>query len=245
MYPLIGILAEVDEECASRVQNPYVSAIEKAGGIPLLLPYVEREAVIEAFVQRCDGFFFTGGVDVEPSRYGAEKSDACGVTQPNRDALEFRVLEKAMRTAKPILGICRGAQLINAALGGTLYQDIPSEIQTTLLHRQTQPKFAPSHGVNVLADTPLARLIGADRMVANSFHHQAIKTLGKGLEIMALADDGVIEAVYLPGDRYLRAYQWHPERLFDTSKENRTLFLDFLDACRSDFSDSSAERSLT
>ena len=232
MYPLIGILAEVDDERVCRVLHAYIASIEKAGAIPLLLPFVESDAVIDSYVDLCDGFFFTGGADIDPARYGEEKRDTCGAIQSNRDALEFRVLEKAMRTKKPILGVCRGAQLINAALGGTLYQDVPTELQTTISHRQTEEKFSPSHEVKVTPNTPLARLVGKERMVANSFHHQAVRRLGERLVVMAEADDGVIEAFYLTQERYLRAYQWHPERLFDTSDDNRALFLDFVDACR-------------
>jgi putative glutamine amidotransferase len=136
-----------------------------------------------------------------------------------------------METEKPVLGICRGAQLINIALGGTLYQDLPTELPTEISHRQTEPKFSPAHSVKILADTPLYDLVQKDRMTANSFHHQAVKTLGKGLELMALADDGVVEAFYLPGERYLRAYQWHPERLFAIDSDNRLLFEDFTAHC--------------
>lgn len=114
------------------------------------------------------------------------------------------------------------------ALGGTLYQDIPSEIKTTLPHRQTEPKDAPSHEVQLLDGAPLKALTGKNRIPANSFHHQAIKRLGEGLRVMAVADDGVIEAVYHTGDRYLRAYQWHPERLYDSDEDNRLLFDDFI-----------------
>lgn len=231
MRPIIGLLAEVDDEFNTRVQSPYVRAIEVAGGLPMLFPYVEDSAAVARFVDVCDGFFFTGGMDICPEHYGERASEHLGELQVNRDEFELRVLEQVMKCSKPILAICRGAQLINVALGGTLYQDIPSEVNTHIAHRQSEPKFATSHDVKILPDTPLQMLIGAERMRANSFHHQAIKALGKGLEVMALADDGIIEAVYLPGERYLRAYQWHPERLVEADKENRGLIEDFIHAC--------------
>lgn len=232
MKPIIGILAEVDADFNTRVQPPYIKAIELAGGLPVLLPYVEDSKVIEQFVELCDGFFFTGGADVDPRRYGEQPKATCGDIQYNRDTLEFKVLEKVMNTSKPILAICRGAQLVNVALGGTLYQDIPSEIDTQIAHRQSEPKFSPSHDVTVIENTPLYTLVGAKRIRANSFHHQSVKSLGKGLEIMSLADDGVVEAAYLLGERYLRAYQWHPERLCESDKHNRLIFEDFIKACK-------------
>lgn len=233
MRPIIGVLAEVDGELSTRVQNPYVHAIEGAGGIPVLFPYVEDDDTVEHLVDICDGFFFTGGIDVEPKRYGEEPKETLGETQENRDEFELRVFQKVIKTAKPILAICRGAQLVNVALGGTLYQDIPSEINTKIAHRQSEPKFSTSHDVRVLVGTPLHKIMQAEQIKVNSFHHQAIKTLGKGLEIMAVAEDGIIEAVYLPEREYLRAYQWHPERLFETNSQNRIILEDFINACKS------------
>lgn len=231
MAHIIGILAEVDSDFNTRVQPPYIKAIELAGGLPVLLPYVSDEETIESFISICDGFFFTGGADVDPKRYGEQPKSTCGDIQYNRDTLEFKVFEKVINTSKPILAICRGAQLVNVALGGTLYQDIPSEIDTQISHRQSEPKFSPSHEVQVIANTPLYEIVGKDRIKGNSFHHQAIKTLGDGLEIMAVADDGIIEAVYSKGKQYLRAYQWHPERLCESDKHNRLIFDDFIKAC--------------
>lgn len=231
MRPIIGILAEIDNERAAKVQYSYVSAIEEAGGSPLLLPYATDSESFERFASVCDGFFFTGGADVDPHRYGEEPTSFCGPISYFRDELEFKAFEEVMKTDKPILAVCRGAQLVNVALGGTLYQDIPSEIDTPISHKQTEDKDRPSHGVRILADTPLFSLIGKERMSANSFHHQAIKKIGTGLKIMALADDGIVEAVYHTQKRYLRAYQWHPERLCDKNDDNSLIFLDFINAC--------------
>ncbi len=122
-------------------------------------------------------------------------------------------------------------QLINVALGGTLYQDIPSELETSVLHRQTEPKFSTSHEVKIAIGPPLHSLVSEDRMSANSFHHQCVKELAKDLQPMAFADDGIIEAVYFKGERYIRAYQWHPERLYDKDPQNRKIFEDFIEAC--------------
>ena len=232
MKPMIGLLAEVDDDLKSGVRHLYVAAIEKAGGLPLLLPYVEDDAVIDAFVALCDGFFFTGGMDIDPKRYGEEKSTLCGEMQPHRDDLEFRVIEKVLAADKPIIAVCRGAQLVNTVFGGKLYQDISDETETAILHQQKEGALDFSHEVSILADTPLLRLLGCDRIRVNSFHHQAVKVLGRGLAVMAAADDGMVEAFYAPDVGYLRAYQWHPERLAAVDGYSRMIFEDFINVCK-------------
>ncbi|MBQ3003645.1 MAG: gamma-glutamyl-gamma-aminobutyrate hydrolase family protein [Clostridia bacterium] len=232
MKPIIGIVTDIDNNLVTAVPDAYNHAIEQAGGTPIVLPYVRDEKTLAHFVALCDGFLFSGGADIDPRRYGEEVKETCGGIEPYRDEMEFLLFQKALNASKPILAICRGIQLVNAALGGTLYQDIPSEVHTEIAHRQTEPKFSPSHEVNVLADTPLHGLVHTDRIRANSFHHQAIKTLANGLKVMATADDGIIEAVWAPDHRYLRAYQWHPERLFEIDESNRKIFKDFIGACR-------------
>ena len=233
MRPVIGMLVSIDDERKASALGDYAHAIEESGGLPLVLPFVKNGESISEFAALCNGFLFTGGVDVAPSYYGEEKSEFCGEIQHYRDELELGIFSKVFAAQKPIMAICRGIQLVNVALGGTLYQDIPTEVQTTVLHRQTQPKTQPSHAVNVTQNTPLCTLVGGKtRIAANSFHHQAIKALGEGLAVMATADDGMIEAVFGTGDRYLRAYQWHPERLIDIDGDNRLLFDDFIKACR-------------
>lgn len=230
--PVIGILGAVDDEKTTQLQNTYTRAIESAGGTPLLLPYTDKDESINAFVRICDGFLFTGGVDVNPSHFGEEKKHTCGNIQIYRDKLEFRAFEKIYPSGKPIMAICRGAQLVNVALGGTLYQDIPTEAPSNVPHRQSEPKNSPSHYVKIISGTPLWSSILKERACANSFHHQAIKVLGSGLRVMAVADDGIIEAVWSEEHEYLRAYQWHPERLCETDEDNRRLFEEFIAACR-------------
>lgn len=226
--PIIGLLAVVDDELNTKIQNTYINAIERAGGAPVLLPYVKNDESIDVFVSICDGFLFTGGADVSPARYGEEKSEKCGDVQLFRDELEFKVFDKIYHTEKPIMAICRGAQLVNVALGGSLYQDIPSEVKTEIAHRQSEPKSTPTHTLKVLPGTPLHKLISTDKIVANSFHHQAIKRLASELQVTAVAEDGIIEAVSSKSSRYLCAYQWHPELLIDTDGNNLLLFKEFI-----------------
>ena len=231
MKPIIAILGQVDDERTVTLLPTYSYAIERAGGTPFIIPYTEDEELISYYANICDGFLFSGGCDIEPKKFGEETKSTCGNIQKFRDALEFAVFKKAFEQKKPIMAICRGIQVINVALGGTLYQDIPTEIPSEISHRQKEPKNMPSHEVQILSDTPLMELILKAKMTANSFHHQAIKALGEGLEVMALADDGIIEAVYYNGENYIMGYQWHPERLCEFEEDNKTLFLDFIKTC--------------
>lgn len=232
MQPIIGMFTEINNEKDTRIQYQYAKILEDGGGLPILFPYTEKEATLEKFIAFCDGFVFTGGADVNPNRYGEEKKPTCGEIQYYRDEVEFAAFKKVIQTAKPILAICRGMQLVNVALGGTLFQDLDSERPSDMLHRDKAQKYELSHDVQILENTPLSTLIKAPRMQANSFHHQAVKRLAQGLEIMAVADDGVIEAVYAPDRTFLRAYQWHPERLAEKDKQNALIFEEFVEACR-------------
>ena len=160
-----------------------------------------------------------------------EIKQTCGKIIYERDTHDFRMFEIALQTEKPILGICRGAQLINVALGGTLYQDIPTEIVTNIAHRQTEADNICTHEVNIELDSPLYKILGKSRIAVNSFHHQAIKTLAPSLSVMATSDDGIIEAVCGKGDHYIRAYQWHPELLYKQDELSNKIFADFVANC--------------
>ena len=228
----IGITPDVSNDHNVVAFGTYVKALECVNALPIVLPYTTKDETLEELMALCDGILFTGGVDVDPKHYGAEKQEACGEIEPYRDELELKVFDMARKAGKPILAICRGIQLVNVAMGGTLYQDLPSEAPSEIAHSQSEGKFDTSHCVQVTADTPLYDLVGADRIVANSFHHQAIERLADGLAVMAVADDGIIEAVYGTDLRYLRAYQWHPERLVETHPPHRAIFEDFIRSCR-------------
>lgn len=229
MKPIIGILPMINGENQSYIVQNYVDAIESSGAMAIMLPYTESCESIDRFLDISDGFLFAGGPDIEPYRYGEKKLDACEGTAPLRDAVELLAFPKIFATGKPVLGICRGLQLINTALGGTLYQDMPSQIESGVKHRN---KDVPSfHDINISDSTPLKELSDSDHVTVNSYHHQAIKDIGRELEVMARGDDGVIEAVYIPGRKFFWAFQWHPEKNME-NELNKRIFKAFVEATK-------------
>lgn len=231
--PIIGLTPSVDEEhnrCL--VQPGYLESIDKAGGLGVMLPLTDRDEDIARFVEICDGFLFVGGPDIEPWRYGQELLPACGEQNVQRDAMEWKLMEAALAADKPVLGICRGIQVLNTVLGGTLYQDIPSQYETELSHEMRQPPYnRDAHPVRVVEGTPLAELSPAQWV--NSRHHQAILDLAPGLQIMAYAGDGIVEGVWMPQKRFVWAVQWHPEAFWEDGGMNLELFEKLVEAARS------------
>jgi putative glutamine amidotransferase len=205
----------------------YLDAVAAAGGIPVILaPLPARR--LEAIIARLDGLCLSGGPDIDPATYGAGAHSELGPTEPEVDLFELGLVRAARRRGLPVLAICRGMQVLNVARGGTLVQHVP-DLSTEIAHRQPGPASEPSHGVALAADSRLARIAGADRIHVNSFHHQAIDRLGAGLEPVAWADDGVIEAVEAPGDAFTLGVQWHAECLTHRP-EQAALFSGLVDA---------------
>ena len=219
-----------DEKENIRMLPDYMDGISQAGGIPFIFPFTEDKEDVERLAALCDGFLFTGGPDISPEYYQETAIDASVEVCPKRDTLESMVFQTALEKDKPILGICRGIQVINVFLGGSLYQDIPSQHPSETVHRQPPPYDQPVHDVILVEDTPLARCFGAGRVPVNSHHHQAVRSLAPGLKAMAYSPDGLIEAVYMPEKRFLWAVQWHPERLFRTDNYSLELFQAFTGA---------------
>ena len=230
--PIIGVTPSVDEEKHRCVVQPgYLESIDRAGGLPLMLPLTDREEDIAHFVEICDGFLFVGGPDIEPWRYGQELLPECGAQNIRRDAMEWKLMEAALAADKPIFGVCRGIQVLNTVLGGTLYQDIPSQYQTDLSHAMPEPPYnRTAHPIRVVEGTPLAKFPSAAGV--NSRHHQAILDLAPGLEIMAYASDGIVEAVRMPEKRFVWAVQWHPEAFWEEAGMNIELFRAFVEAAK-------------
>lgn len=210
--PVIGVVPLVDIQKESYWMLPgYMKGIEMAGGFPMILPLSDSQADIRQMLALCDGILFTGGQDVEPEVYSTEKLDVCGECCASRDRMEVRLFHEVLRQNKPALGICRGLQLLNACLGGTLYQDLPTQHPSAVCHSQRPPYDVPVHGVSLCEHTPLHELLGKSELRVNSYHHQAICKLSDQLAAMAVADDGIVEAVYHPQMRFVWAVQWHPE----------------------------------
>ena len=243
LKPVIGFMPLMDIERESLWMLPaYLEGIREAGGLSVVLPLISDRDEILQLVGMCDGLLFTGGQDVEPRVYGEEPIDERLLgTCPARDAMELIALEAAIGEDKAILGICRGLQMINAALGGTLYQDLPTQHPSAIAHRQPKPYDAASHSVRILEGTPLTALLGEEAAV-NSCHHQAIKDLAPSLSPMAVTPDGLTEAVYRPASRFVWAVQWHPE-FFGTGHEgSRRIFSAFVRAAEQGRSAASGQR---
>ncbi len=232
MKPLIGIVSLYDETKESYWMLPgYVEGLEEAGAASVILPLTTDKQALTRFADLCDGFLFTGGQDIEPTLYGAEKTEKCGAVCRERDNMEKLFFPMALETGKPMLGICRGAQLFNVMLGGDLYQDIPTERPSPVVHHGLPPYEQPDHTVTVMRDSPLFQAVEASEMPVNSYHHQGVRKLGKGLKIAAEAPDGLPEAVYLPERRFAMGVQWHPEFSCHSDENSRRLFRFFVKAC--------------
>ena len=208
----------------------YLEGIKAAGGIPVVLPIEMSEEDASRIVETCDGFLFTGGQDVSPELYGMKDTTGTIVPSLERDRLETLLLEKALEADKTVLGICRGLQFINAFLGGTLWQDLPSQHPSDIVHRQGKPYGVPTH--KVMLNGELKTLLGKDILDVNTLHHQAVKDLADDLIPMAVAPDGLIEAARMPGKRFVWAVQWHPEYMFKTDLDSLALFSCFVGQCR-------------
>ena len=234
MKPIIGVFAAVDDGTRSFVLQNYLDSVEAAGGLPVVLPYTKSKDALQTYAELCHGFLLVGGVDIAPERYSAERQKECGTVCDARDEFEFAAFDAVYPTEKPILGICRGCQLINVALGGTLYQDIPTAFDTEVVHRQTEAHHVLTHEVVVVPDTPLHAATGKENFWVNTFHHQSVERTGKGLAVMATAPCGIVEAVYAPARRFLWGVQWHPERTYAVDENSRVIFSMLVSASRAD-----------
>lgn len=233
MRPVIGVMPLVDEDKESLWMLPgYFGGIMEAGGIPIMLPLSDDSDMLVQCAEMCDGFLFTGGQDVSPEIYGESPLDDSVVCCAARDAMEGIILRYALERDKSVLGICRGIQLINASLGGTLFQDLPKQYPSSVEHHQKQPYSEPAHRVNVLKGTPLYELLGKEELAVNTVHHQAVKDVSPELEKMAVSEDGIVEAVYHPQHRFIWAVQWHPEYSHVKDADSRKIFQRFVESAK-------------
>ncbi|MCI9444626.1 MAG: gamma-glutamyl-gamma-aminobutyrate hydrolase family protein [Oscillospiraceae bacterium] len=231
--PVVGIIPLVDAGRESLWMLPaYMEGVTHGGGLPVMLPLTDREDQLERMLELCDGFLFTGGHDVSPDVYGEETLPVCGELCPGRDRMEKPLLLEALARDKSILGICRGLQFLNAALGGTLYQDLSAQRPTDCSHRMAAPYDRPEHPAVLTEGAPLRRLLDSASIGVNSCHHQAVRDLAPGLSVMAEAPDGVVEAVWMPGKRFVWAVQWHPEFSYYADANSRRIFNAFVESMK-------------
>jgi putative glutamine amidotransferase len=235
--PLIGVSTSVTiGEYPERayVNAAYLRAVEQAGGVPVLLAPQLSTAARDALWSRLDGLVLTGGGDVEPSRFGEAAHPKTNLVSVDRDALELELVDRAMRDDVPIFAICRGLQVLNVALGGTLHQHVPDMSGERIQHSQPDKRHVATHDVKVQTEgTRLGTIVGGSELRVNSFHHQAVARLGRALRDVAWAPDNVIEAIeHTDRGRFILAVQWHPEDLVGHDRAARALFTAVVEAAR-------------
>ncbi|MEQ8355455.1 MAG: gamma-glutamyl-gamma-aminobutyrate hydrolase family protein [Kiloniellaceae bacterium] len=192
------------------VRQNYCAAVLEAGGLPMLLPH--EPGLADAYLERIDALLITGGAfDLDPALFGANTRHETVRTKDRRTDFEAAVARGALERDMPLLGICGGQQLLNVVLGGTLIQHIPDEVDGALAHEQPNPRHEPGHTVALAADGLLRSICGSSEMAVNSAHHQAVKDVGSGVVVNALAPDGVVEGIEAPDHRFCLGVQWHPE----------------------------------
>jgi len=245
MKPLIGITCNYDysDDVGIRsdmgpagqdwnlIAGDYIYSIEKAGGIPVLIPQFKNFDNARGILARLDGVLISGGNDVGTERYGAFPKEYCGKVMPERDQQDIEIAKYVLKENIPVLGICRGAQIINVALGGTLYQDIEKEGSfENHSNVDRYPRNYPWHKVSLSKGSLLASVFGTEEIAVNSLHHQAVLMPGANIKITAVSSDGVAEGIEVAGQKFAVAVQWHPEMMYD-SFEQEKLFAAFLRAC--------------
>lgn len=207
----------------------YAAAVARAGAEPVWLPWSQDPAQWAAWAADLDGFLFSGGGDMDPKYFGQPRDPACGEPQPLRDAMELGLLRVVCPTGKPLLGICRGCQVLNVFLGGDLIQDLPEQGER---HRDDEHRFQPDHPAEVLPGTRLFDILGSRRILTNSVHHQAIGRLAPGLRLSARSPLGVVEAVELPEHPFCLGIQWHPEAVAGADPAMQGIFDVFVQAAK-------------
>jgi putative glutamine amidotransferase len=213
----------------------YFTALTHVGLVPVMVPLLAQdEATLRAAYDRFDGIFLAGGVDIDPERYGETRHELCGRIDPARDTVELQFARWALAEGKPLLGVCRGHQLINVATGGTLWQDCslsPRSIKHDYFPTEGFERDHRAHDVKLAGGSRVRQAFAADAVAVNSMHHQGIRELGRGLRATAVAPDGLVEAIEAEGNAFTVGVQWHPEVLIDDDPGTLALFRAFADAC--------------
>lgn len=237
MRPLIGIPCHADY--ADGTKRPiysnnraYVHAVEHAGGVPILIPFLHDFRMFDTLLPRLDGLLLSGGIDIDPALYGEAPHPLCEQPDKELDDIELKLANWALQEDIPTLGVCRGMQILNVALGGTLYQDIHAQRPHSLHHsHRHMSRDYLAHRVNVLPGSRLAQLLGPDSFMVNSLHHQAVHMPGHDVVISGTADDGIAEILEVNGHRFILAAQFHPEEIYLKESASARLFAAFVQAC--------------
>lgn len=238
MKPIIGILSNLtmpEEEVSSGIEkvfvnSSYVNAVEKSGGVPIIIPVNSNEENIRRQIELVDGIVISGGIDVNPILYKEEPTKDMGYFHPDIDEFDLIAINIGLELKKPILGICRGIQVLNVALGGSLYQDISNIKDCYVKHMQHGKKYVGTHSIRVEDDSILYDILGGELLV-NSYHHQSIKDVAKELIPIAYSKDRVIEAVQMKNAKFVVGVEWHPELMVDYDHRMLNLFKRFIEAC--------------
>jgi len=212
-----------------RLTAAYVTALENAGLIPLIVPPLSSEKAAASVLGSVSGLVLTGGEDVDPARYGEDRHEKVRSVNAARDATEVALIREARARRMPVLAICRGIQILNVALGGSLVQDIPSQCDTTIAHDEEGARDSRSHEISIEPGSLIARAVGTEKCSVNSFHHQSVKRVADGMRITAKSPDGVVEGIEST-DRswWVMGVQWHPEEMTDSAEPwDRGLFRAF------------------
>lgn len=229
MKKIVGIsFGGGTDEGVYRLNANYIKSIIYAGAIPVMLLDSNNEDIVQ-MVELCDGIVLSGGPDIDPVIYGEETLPECGKINAERDAFEIKLAKLAVQKGKSVLGICRGVQVLNVSFGGTLWQDIPTQLENPSAHATVDGKKAENSVV--ITDDKITDKIGlpGKRLLVNSFHHQAVKRVADGFKVMALSEtDGVIEGIYMPGKNFVVGVQWHPELMSDVDKNMKAMFDAFI-----------------
>ena len=229
-----GVPADMPPSWA--MSQRYILTLTAVGALPWMIPLVLGDVeTLRGIYDQLDGIFLPGGADIDPESYREERHPRCDKTDKSRDAVELQLLAWATEDHKPVLGVCRGVQIINLAAGGTLYQDLAEQFPGSIKHDYFPfgGRYARDllvHDVRIAVPSRLGELFGTEQLKVNSMHHQGIRTLGKGLLATAVAPDGLIEAVESADDHWLIGVQWHPEVLTDRDSRTRRLFTSFIEA---------------
>jgi len=225
--PLIGITPWYDyDKRITYIKDGYIEGVARAGGLPVLLPLTVDEEFLADIMTRFDGFLLSGGADIDAVYYGEFNRPYNGEISPHRDRMEMYIARRAVELNKPLFGICRGIQVMNVALGGTLYQDIFSQVKGRELikHSQNAPKWYPTHDISIERNSIVGAAFEGDSVYVNSFHHQAVKDVAPCFKVTSWAADGIIESIEHKEHIFAVGVQWHPELMWQKDPVHLRLF---------------------